>query len=137
MIITRRDALIAGPTEQQKEGKLDEYWDFYNLIKSLYPASWVDWPVLGRLTAGTFFAMPGMPGKLPRTAFLQVAHLGQVLLVPLARLVTAVGLIIGCLAGARYRHVPPRPWRLERFDQGSEHGLPVERAEERVQSHRY
>jgi hypothetical protein len=35
-----RDALIAGPTEQQKEGKLDEYWDFYNLIKSLYPASW-------------------------------------------------------------------------------------------------
>ncbi len=77
---------------------------------ALYPASWVNWPVLGRLTAGTFFAMPGMPGKLPRTAFLQVAHLGQVLLVPLARLVTAVALIIGCLAGARHRHVPPRPW---------------------------
>jgi hypothetical protein len=35
-----RDALVAGPTEQQKEGKLTEYWDFYELIKSIYPASW-------------------------------------------------------------------------------------------------
>ena len=35
-----RDALTAGPTKQQRVGKLDEYWDFYELIKSLYPASW-------------------------------------------------------------------------------------------------
>jgi hypothetical protein len=34
------DALIAGPAEQVKEGKLQEYWDFYELIKSQYPASW-------------------------------------------------------------------------------------------------
>ena len=33
-------ALVAGPTEAAKEGKLQEYWDFYDLIKSLYPASW-------------------------------------------------------------------------------------------------
>jgi hypothetical protein len=35
-----RDALVAGPSEKVKEGKLQEYWDFYELIKSGYPASW-------------------------------------------------------------------------------------------------
>jgi hypothetical protein len=35
-----RDALVAGPSEQAKEGKLQEYWDFFELIKSMYPASW-------------------------------------------------------------------------------------------------
>jgi hypothetical protein len=35
-----RDALVAGPSEQAKAGKLQEYWDFYELIKSMYPASW-------------------------------------------------------------------------------------------------
>ncbi len=35
-----REALVAGPSEQVKEGKLQEYWDFYELIKSQYPASW-------------------------------------------------------------------------------------------------
>ncbi len=35
-----REALIAGPSEQVKEGKLQEYWDFFELIKSGYPASW-------------------------------------------------------------------------------------------------
>lgn len=35
-----REALVAGPPEQVKEGKLQEYWDFYELIKSMYPASW-------------------------------------------------------------------------------------------------
>jgi hypothetical protein len=35
-----RDALIAGPSEHAREGKLQEYWDFFELIKSLYPASW-------------------------------------------------------------------------------------------------
>ncbi|SRR5712691_2271038 len=34
------EALAAGPSEQQREGKLDEYWDFFELIKSIYPASW-------------------------------------------------------------------------------------------------
>jgi hypothetical protein len=35
-----RDALVAGPSEQVRAAKLQEYWDFFELIKSLYPASW-------------------------------------------------------------------------------------------------
>ncbi len=35
-----RDVLTAGPSEQAKAGKLQEYWDFFNWIKSVYPASW-------------------------------------------------------------------------------------------------
>jgi hypothetical protein len=35
-----RDALIAGPSEQVRAGKLQEYWDFFDLIKSIYPGSW-------------------------------------------------------------------------------------------------
>jgi hypothetical protein len=34
------DALTAGPSEQERAGKLQEYWDFFELIKSMYPASW-------------------------------------------------------------------------------------------------
>ncbi len=35
-----RDTLLAGPSEQVREGKLQEYWDFFELVKSMYPASW-------------------------------------------------------------------------------------------------
>jgi hypothetical protein len=35
-----RDALAAGPSAQARAGKLQEYWDFFDLIKSMYPASW-------------------------------------------------------------------------------------------------
>ena len=34
------DALVAGPSEQDRAGKLRMYWDFFELIKSIYPASW-------------------------------------------------------------------------------------------------
>jgi hypothetical protein len=34
------DALVAGPSEQDRAGKLQMYWDFFELIKSMYPASW-------------------------------------------------------------------------------------------------
>ncbi len=37
---TVRDALAAGPSEQARAGKLQMYWDFFELIKSSYPASW-------------------------------------------------------------------------------------------------
>ena len=37
---TVRDALTAGPDERLRAGKLQEYWDFFNQIKSMYPASW-------------------------------------------------------------------------------------------------
>jgi hypothetical protein len=35
-----RDALTAGPSEQARGDKLQEYWDFFELIKGMYPASW-------------------------------------------------------------------------------------------------
>ena len=34
------DVLAAGPSEQARAGKLQMYWDFFELIKSMYPASW-------------------------------------------------------------------------------------------------
>ncbi len=34
------DALAAGPSEQARAGKLQMYWDFFELIKGSYPASW-------------------------------------------------------------------------------------------------
>ena len=35
-----RTALDAGPSEQARAGKLQMYWDFFEKIKSGYPASW-------------------------------------------------------------------------------------------------
>jgi hypothetical protein len=35
-----RDALTAGPSAAARGDKLQMYWDFFGLIKSLYPASW-------------------------------------------------------------------------------------------------
>jgi len=35
-----REAVTAGPSEQARAVKLQEYWDFYELLKSMYPASW-------------------------------------------------------------------------------------------------
>ena len=35
-----RDALIAGPAEAVRADKLQEYWDLFDFIKSVYPASW-------------------------------------------------------------------------------------------------
>jgi hypothetical protein len=35
-----REALQAGPTEQVKSSKLQEYWDFFDFVRSIYPSSW-------------------------------------------------------------------------------------------------
>ncbi len=35
-----REALIAGPAEPVRADKLQEYWDLFDYIKSVYPASW-------------------------------------------------------------------------------------------------
>ncbi len=35
-----RDALNAGPAEAVRADKLQEYWDLFDFIKSVYPASW-------------------------------------------------------------------------------------------------
>ena len=46
-----RDALTAGPDEQARAVKLQEYWDFFDFLKGIYPASWAlgcrDLPGLG------------------------------------------------------------------------------------------
>jgi hypothetical protein len=35
-----RDALTAGPDTQARSSKLQEYWDFFDWLKSQYPSSW-------------------------------------------------------------------------------------------------
>ncbi len=35
-----REALTAGPSQQARAEKLQMYWDFFELIKGMYPASW-------------------------------------------------------------------------------------------------
>jgi hypothetical protein len=35
-----RVALVAGPSEQAKVGKLQMYWDYFEMVKGMYPASW-------------------------------------------------------------------------------------------------
>jgi hypothetical protein len=35
-----RDALDAGPDEETLAGKLPEYWEFYQLVRSNYESSW-------------------------------------------------------------------------------------------------
>ena len=34
------EALAAGPSEQARAGKLQEYWDFFEFLKSVHSASW-------------------------------------------------------------------------------------------------
>jgi hypothetical protein len=56
-----RAALAAGPSEQARAGKLQMYWDFFELIKGSYPASWA----LGCRN------MPGEFGEGPAYLFIQ------------------------------------------------------------------
>ena len=35
-----REALDAGPDDAAIDGKLPEYWDFYNLVRAVYQSSW-------------------------------------------------------------------------------------------------
>jgi hypothetical protein len=35
-----RDALVAGPSDQARAGKLQMYWDYFEMVKGQYPASW-------------------------------------------------------------------------------------------------
>jgi hypothetical protein len=54
-----RDALTAGPDEQARARKLQEYWDFFDLIKSMYPASWA----LGCRDRGSYLFVQWGGGK--------------------------------------------------------------------------
>jgi hypothetical protein len=57
---TVRDALTAGPDERLRAGKLQEYWDFFDLIKSMYPASWA----LGCRDLGTYLFIQWSGGEV-------------------------------------------------------------------------
>jgi hypothetical protein len=57
---TVRDALTAGPDERLRAGKLQEYWDFFDLIKSMYPASWA----LGCRDLGTYLFIQWSSGEV-------------------------------------------------------------------------
>ncbi len=57
------DALAAGPQEQARAGKLQTYWDFFDLIKGRYQASWA----LGCRN------LPAEPGAGPAYLFVQWA----------------------------------------------------------------
>ena len=35
-----RDALTAGPEERARAIKLQEYWDFFDFVRGIYPSSW-------------------------------------------------------------------------------------------------
>ncbi len=61
-----RDALTAGPSPQARAAKLGEYWDFFDLIKSMYPASWA----LGCRDAGPDGG-DGGDGRAPAYLFVQ------------------------------------------------------------------
>ena len=55
-----REALEAGPTEQYREGKLQEYWDFIAYIRSVYPASWA----LGCREMGSYLVIRWAGGEV-------------------------------------------------------------------------
>jgi alpha-1,6-mannosyltransferase len=74
-------------------------------LLALYPASRLDWPLLGRLAAVTIYSMPGMPGR-PHLAWLAVVtRTDQILMVPLVRFAALIAVIVLCLSGA---------WRMGR-----------------------
>jgi Glycosyltransferase family 87 len=69
-------------------------------LLALYPASRLDWPMLVRLVAGTFYYMPGMPGHLPFGTYYDIAHAEKSLLLPVIRLAVLVAVVALCLTGA-------------------------------------
>jgi hypothetical protein len=80
-------------------------------LLALFPASRLDWPVLGRLAAGSLYSMPGMPGLLP-AVFSGVLPALQRWVVPATRLAALLAVVALCLTGAwniRPRARPGRP----------------------------
>ena len=81
-------------------------------LLALYPATRLDWPVLARLTAGTLYYLPGMPGPLPG-GLGSLLHEERVLLVPLIRFAALVAVVVLCVTGAWHssrRQQPGRRW---------------------------
>jgi hypothetical protein len=80
----------------------------------LYPASRLDWVILGQLAVGTFEFMPGMPTFPPRHSWLATALAVQSnLVMPLVRLAALLAVVALCLTGAWYaRDRGPGPGQL-------------------------
>ncbi len=80
----------------------------------LYPATRLDWVVLGLLAAGTVESMPGMPGFPPRRSSLYaVVDAQNNLVMPLARLAALLAVVALCVTGAWYaRNRAPAPGPL-------------------------
>ena len=68
-------------------------------LLALYPASRLDWPVLARLTAGTVYYLPGMPGSVTGELG-ALFHEERVLLVPVIRFAALAAVIVLCVTGA-------------------------------------
>ncbi len=69
----------------------------------LYPASRLDWVILGQLAAGTVEFMPGMPSFPPRHSWLGAAlDVQSNLVMPVARLAALLAVLALCVTGAWY-----------------------------------
>ena len=81
----------------------------------LYPATRLDWIILGLLGASTVTAMPGMPGHPPRRTWLwSVIHAQNIAVMPLIRLAALLAVLALCATGAWYaRDGGPAPDRLD------------------------
>ena len=75
----------------------------------LYPASRLDWLVLGRLAATTIPNIPGNPGAPLGRVLGEIHHLSVAVLRPLVMLAAAAGLIALCLTGRWNLRGPGEP----------------------------
>ena len=84
-----------------------------------YPASRLDWLVLGRLAAGTISNMPGNPYLQHSPLLWQIDHLAVRVLTPMVMLAAAVAFVAMCLGGHwKLRDTPgPGPTALENASQ--------------------
>jgi hypothetical protein len=101
-------------------------------LLALFPASRLDWPVLALLAAGTFYAMPGMPGALPRGALRLIGYEEKAVILPAVRLLAVMALIALCLTAGWHRRpgagppaTPPGPLRPARSGNGQSGRSPV------------
>ena len=85
-------------------------------LLALYPASRLDWPLLGRLAVVTIYSMPGMPG-MPRSPWLAaVTTANENVVVPGIRLAALIAVVLLALTGA---------WRAGRTALADRGPLPV------------
>jgi hypothetical protein len=72
----------------------------------LMPASWLDWVVITRLTAGTVALMPGNPTSLQTHLMAKIAYYDITVAVPIVLLAMAATLVVGCLLKRPRPHEP-------------------------------